>query len=97
MVNLHPPVGHTGSGKSTFALALLRRMHTEVEVYIDGVPTSTLNLSALRSSISIIPQAGSIGWWAFICTLLIHASSLNYWLVPCGRTSIFSGNTTIWN
>jgi ABC-type multidrug transport system fused ATPase/permease subunit len=60
MVNLHPPVGHTGSGKSTFALALLRCICTEGEVYIDDVPTSTINLSTLRSSISIIPQAVSI-------------------------------------
>lgn len=43
-------------GKSTLALALLRLIPTEGKVYIDGIATSTLNLDALRSKITIIPQ-----------------------------------------
>jgi ABC-type multidrug transport system fused ATPase/permease subunit len=50
-------VGRTGSGKSTLTLALLRCIFTEGEVYYDGVRTSSLNLDALRSNITIIPQA----------------------------------------
>jgi ABC-type multidrug transport system fused ATPase/permease subunit len=50
-------VGRTGSGKSTLTLALLRCIITEGEVYYDGTLTSTLNLDALRSNITIIPQA----------------------------------------
>ncbi|KAH9939288.1 P-loop containing nucleoside triphosphate hydrolase protein [Epithele typhae] len=49
-------VGRTGSGKSSLALALLRLIFTEGEVYLDGIRTDTLNLDALRSSITIIPQ-----------------------------------------
>jgi ABC-type multidrug transport system fused ATPase/permease subunit len=49
-------VGRTGSGKSTLTLSLLRCIFTEGEVYYDGVPTSSLNLDALRSKITIIPQ-----------------------------------------
>jgi ABC-type multidrug transport system fused ATPase/permease subunit len=50
-------VGRTGSGKSTLTLALLRCIITEGEVCYDGTLTSTLNLDALRSNITIIPQA----------------------------------------
>jgi ABC-type multidrug transport system fused ATPase/permease subunit len=50
-------VGRTGSGKSTLTLALLRCIITEGEVYYDGTLTSALNLDALRSNITIIPQA----------------------------------------
>ncbi|KAF8213492.1 hypothetical protein K438DRAFT_1956873 [Mycena galopus ATCC 62051] len=49
-------VGRTGSGKSSLTLALLRCIFTEGTVYYDGVPTSTINLDALRSNITIIPQ-----------------------------------------
>ncbi|KAI0758152.1 P-loop containing nucleoside triphosphate hydrolase protein [Fomes fomentarius] len=49
-------VGRTGSGKSSLALALLRLIPTEGHVYYDGIPTDSLNLDALRSSITIIPQ-----------------------------------------
>jgi ABC-type multidrug transport system fused ATPase/permease subunit len=38
-------------------LALLRCIFTEGEVYYDGLLTSSLNLDALRSNITIIPQA----------------------------------------
>ncbi|KAJ7646949.1 hypothetical protein FB45DRAFT_891892 [Roridomyces roridus] len=49
-------VGRTGSGKSSLTLSLLRCIFTEGEVYYDNIPTSTLNLDALRSNITIIPQ-----------------------------------------
>ncbi|KAJ7465185.1 hypothetical protein FB451DRAFT_1488697 [Mycena latifolia] len=49
-------VGRTGSGKSSLTLSLLRCILTEGMVYFDGIPTSNLNLDALRSAITIIPQ-----------------------------------------
>ncbi|KAH9984900.1 hypothetical protein BJV77DRAFT_1035217 [Russula vinacea] len=49
-------VGRTGSGKSSLTLSLLRCIFTEGNVYYDGKLTSSINLDALRSSITIIPQ-----------------------------------------
>lgn len=49
-------VGRTGAGKSTIALALLRAIPTTGLVVFDGADISQLNLSALRSNITIIPQ-----------------------------------------
>lgn len=49
-------VGRTGSGKSSLTLALLRCIFTEGKVYYDDQDTSTINLDALRSNITIIPQ-----------------------------------------
>ncbi|KIK55022.1 hypothetical protein GYMLUDRAFT_264341 [Collybiopsis luxurians FD-317 M1] len=49
-------VGRTGSGKSSLALSLLRCIYTTGEVIYDGIPTSSMNLDTLRSSITIIPQ-----------------------------------------
>ncbi|OCH87314.1 P-loop containing nucleoside triphosphate hydrolase protein [Obba rivulosa] len=49
-------VGRTGSGKSSLTLALLRCIITEGKVYYDGLPTDSVNLDALRSNITIIPQ-----------------------------------------
>ncbi|KAJ7697209.1 P-loop containing nucleoside triphosphate hydrolase protein [Mycena rosella] len=49
-------VGRTGSGKSSLTLSLLRCIPTDGSVMYDGVETSELNLDALRSSITIIPQ-----------------------------------------
>ncbi|KAK0464667.1 P-loop containing nucleoside triphosphate hydrolase protein [Desarmillaria tabescens] len=49
-------VGRTGSGKSSLTLSLLRCIPTVGEVYYDDLPTSKMNLDALRSSITIIPQ-----------------------------------------
>ncbi|KAJ7130893.1 hypothetical protein C8R46DRAFT_659815 [Mycena filopes] len=49
-------VGRTGSGKSSLTLSLLRCIPTEGSVRYDGLETSELNLDALRSSITIIPQ-----------------------------------------
>ncbi|KAF8265084.1 hypothetical protein EI94DRAFT_1736769, partial [Lactarius quietus] len=49
-------VGRTGSGKSSLTLSLLRCIFTEGSVYYDGKLTSSMNLDALRSNITIIPQ-----------------------------------------
>ncbi|KAF5338427.1 hypothetical protein D9758_012247 [Tetrapyrgos nigripes] len=49
-------VGRTGSGKSSLTLSLLRCILTEGNVYYDSLETSKVNLDALRSSITIIPQ-----------------------------------------
>lgn len=49
-------VGRTGSGKSSLTLALLRCILTEGNVLYDGIPTSKINLDALRTNITIIPQ-----------------------------------------
>ncbi|KAI0052966.1 hypothetical protein FA95DRAFT_1579668 [Auriscalpium vulgare] len=49
-------VGRTGSGKSSLTLSLLRCIFTEGMVYYDGIPTYSINLEALRSNITIIPQ-----------------------------------------
>ncbi|KAJ3564413.1 hypothetical protein NP233_g8310 [Leucocoprinus birnbaumii] len=49
-------VGRTGSGKSSLTLALLKCIFTEGSVIYDGVETSNLNLDALRSNVTIIPQ-----------------------------------------
>ena len=49
-------VGRTGSGKSSLTLALLRCITTEGTVMFDDVPTSKINLDALRTNITIIPR-----------------------------------------
>ncbi|KAJ7104533.1 hypothetical protein B0H15DRAFT_810457 [Mycena belliarum] len=49
-------VGRTGSGKSSLTLALLRCIYTEGAVHYDGISTASINLDALRSNITIIPQ-----------------------------------------
>ena len=37
-------------------LALLRCIYTSGEVYLDGIPTSSVNLDDLRTKMTIIPQ-----------------------------------------
>ncbi|TDL20550.1 P-loop containing nucleoside triphosphate hydrolase protein [Rickenella mellea] len=49
-------VGRTGAGKSSIALALLRAIKTKGSVFYDGIPTYAINLDALRSSVTLIPQ-----------------------------------------
>ncbi|QRV86038.1 ABC transporter transmembrane region [Ceratobasidium sp. AG-Ba] len=49
-------VGRTGSGKISLALSLMRMIPTEGNVFYDGIPTCAINLEALQSSITIIPQ-----------------------------------------
>lgn len=49
-------VGRTGSGKSSLTLSLLRCILTEGAVYFDGLDTKRINLEALRTNVTIIPQ-----------------------------------------
>ncbi|KAJ8473273.1 hypothetical protein ONZ51_g7973 [Trametes cubensis] len=49
-------VGRTGSGKSSLTLALLRCILIEGDVRYDGLRTEQINLDALRSNVTIIPQ-----------------------------------------
>ncbi|TFK19880.1 ATP-binding cassette transporter [Coprinopsis marcescibilis] len=49
-------VGRTGAGKSSLTLSLLRCIPTEGKVVFAGQDISELNLEALRSNITIIPQ-----------------------------------------
>ncbi|KAF8883986.1 P-loop containing nucleoside triphosphate hydrolase protein [Infundibulicybe gibba] len=42
--------------RSSLTLSLLRCIFTDGEVFYDGIRTDTINLDALRSSITIIPQ-----------------------------------------
>ncbi|KAI0918361.1 hypothetical protein AcV5_002367 [Taiwanofungus camphoratus] len=53
-------VGRTGSGKSSLTLSLLRCILTEGKVYYDGILTDSINLDALRSNITIIPQVAEL-------------------------------------
>ncbi|KIJ45691.1 hypothetical protein M422DRAFT_778885, partial [Sphaerobolus stellatus SS14] len=60
-------IGRTGSGKSSLTLSLLRCIPTEGDVIFDGISTNSINLDALRSSITIIPQqpellSGTLLW-----------------------------------
>ena len=57
-------MGRTGSGKSTLTLSLLRCIYTEGKVYFDGLPTDAINLDALRSNITIIPQVVGVSHWS---------------------------------
>jgi len=49
-------VGRTGAGKSSIIMALFRLAVNEGRIIIDGVDTSKISFTRLRSSISIIPQ-----------------------------------------
>jgi ATP-binding cassette subfamily C (CFTR/MRP) protein 4 len=51
-------VGRTGAGKSSLLSALFRLVEPDPKdcVVIDGIPTSSLGLADLRTSIGIIPQ-----------------------------------------
>lgn len=49
-------VGRTGSGKTSLTLALLRCLLSTGQVIYDGIDIRKINLHALRSNITIIPQ-----------------------------------------
>jgi ABC-type multidrug transport system fused ATPase/permease subunit len=50
-------VGRSGSGRSTVLMSLLRILEpTEGKIFIDGIDTATISLTALRSRIAVIPQ-----------------------------------------
>ncbi|KAE9403384.1 hypothetical protein BT96DRAFT_990242 [Gymnopus androsaceus JB14] len=49
-------VGRTGSGKSSLTLSLLRCICTSGDVFYDGLSINKMNLEALRTQITIIPQ-----------------------------------------
>lgn len=55
-----PLVGVNLSLQSSLTLSLLRCIYTEGAVYYDGIPTTSVNLDALRSNITIIPQMVSV-------------------------------------
>ena len=84
--------------QSSLTLSLLRCILTEGKVYYDGIPTDSINLDALRSNITIIPQ---IVRYAFahptksILTSALHyPRSRNCSAGLSGKISIRSGNTT---
>ncbi len=50
-------IGHTGSGKTTLAHLLLRLYDPQQgQIYIDGLPLTSLDLHALREQVSYVPQ-----------------------------------------
>lgn len=70
-------IGRTGSGKSTLILAIARLLEPSSGfIEIDGVNTSTLSLSALRSALTIVPQEP-----------VLFSGPLKKTLDPLGRAS----------
>lgn len=52
-------VGETGSGKTTFAKLLVRLLDPiSGEIYIGGIPISSIRLKDLRSRVAFVPQEG---------------------------------------
>lgn len=50
-------VGRTGAGKSSLALSLFRIYEaSHGSIYIDGIKISTIELTTLRSRLSVVPQ-----------------------------------------
>ena len=54
-ISAHP----SSISQSSLTLALLRCILTEGTIYYDGIPINQINLDALRSNITIIPQSVS--------------------------------------
>ncbi|KAJ7487075.1 hypothetical protein FB451DRAFT_1337537 [Mycena latifolia] len=96
-------VGRTGSGKSSLTLSLLRCIPTEGSVTYDGLETSQLNLDALRSSITIIPQVPELLSGSLRANLdpvgQYDDAELNYALRAAGlfalQTEMDEGNITL--
>lgn len=54
-------LGRTGSGKSTLALSFFRFVEaTQGRILVDGIDTSKIGLTDLRSRLTIIPQDPTI-------------------------------------
>ncbi|KAJ6463215.1 P-loop containing nucleoside triphosphate hydrolase protein [Mycena vitilis] len=49
-------VGRTGGGKSSLLMALLRALHTEGKILVDGIDISSVSRHHLRKNITLIPQ-----------------------------------------
>ena len=75
--------------QSSLTLALLRAIITEGTVYYDGIATDTLNLDALRSNVTIIPQVVSS---VKLTSNIIHTNSL----VLLSLNSSVEASVTIW-
>ena len=73
---VHYAVGRTGSGKSSLTLALLRCILTEGDVHYDGLPTGRINLDALRSNVTIIPQVVSLSPTLFLSPFPPHSHDI---------------------
>ena len=70
-------IGRTGSGKSTLILAIARLLEpTSGHIEIDGINTSGLSLTALRSALTIVPQEP-----------VLFSGPLKKTLDPLGRAS----------
>lgn len=54
-------VGRTGSGKTSLILSLLGNLDVKGDIFYDGISAKEVNLSSLRSKISLIPQSVSQG------------------------------------
>lgn len=73
-------------------LSLLRAIYTTGEVYLDGIPTSSINLNDLRTKITIIPQVVRASSVITIFVRFHLAYSQSFLAVLLGGISIFSIN-----
>ena len=75
--------------QSSLTLALLRAIITEGTVYYDGIATDTLNLDALRSNVTIIPQVVS---FVKLTYSISHTNNLALFSLNCS----VDPSVTIW-